>query len=122
VIQVEFRVGPTDARPVLQQQLRVYAAQMHALHIRAETLSQRVALNLALGGDFGSDNAAGAALGSLPVAPDAATPPRVTLGRVDGTERNTGAGAKSLPAHGESPRRPGAGKLAAERKSPRKRS
>jgi len=74
VTQVEFRVGRTDARPVLQQQLRVYAAQMHAVHIQAETLSQRVALNLALGGDFGSDNAAGATMGSLPVAPDAATP------------------------------------------------
>ena len=51
--QVEFRVGRTDARPMVQQQVRVYSAQMRALHLRAESLSQRVALHLALGGDFG---------------------------------------------------------------------
>lgn len=72
--QVEFRVGRTDARPVAQQQLRVYPAQMRALHLHAEALSQRVALHLALGGDFGSDNASSPASGSLP-APPAETPP-----------------------------------------------
>jgi outer membrane protein, multidrug efflux system len=69
VTEVEFRVGRTDARPVVQQQLRVYAAQMRALHIQAETLSQRVALYLALGGDFGGESTAGPSLGWLPVIP-----------------------------------------------------
>ncbi|MGB9332201.1 MAG: efflux transporter outer membrane subunit [Steroidobacteraceae bacterium] len=54
VTEVEFRVGRTDERPVVQQQLRVRAAEMNALHIHAETLSQRVMLHLALGGDFGA--------------------------------------------------------------------
>jgi NodT family efflux transporter outer membrane factor (OMF) lipoprotein len=57
VTEVEYRVGRTDARPVVQQQLRVRAAEMNALHIHAETLSQRVLLHLALGGDFGTAKA-----------------------------------------------------------------
>jgi multidrug efflux system outer membrane protein len=57
VTEVEYRVGRTDARPVVQQQLRVRAAEMNALHIQAETLSQRVTLHLALGGDFGAAQA-----------------------------------------------------------------
>lgn len=74
--QVEFRVGRTDARPVAQQQLRVYPAQMRALHVHAEALSQRVALHLALGGDFGDDSANnGTASDATPVPPASATPP-----------------------------------------------
>ncbi len=67
--QVEFRVGRTDARPMVQQQVRVYSAQMRALHLWAETLSQRVALHLALGGDFGDEHAEDPKVGALaPVA------------------------------------------------------
>lgn len=51
---MEFRVGRIDDRPVVQQQMRVYSAEMNVLHLQAEALSQRVALHLALGGDFGA--------------------------------------------------------------------
>jgi outer membrane protein TolC len=54
VAEVEFRVGRTDDRPVVQQEMRVYAAEMNLVHLQAEALSQRVALHLALGGDFGA--------------------------------------------------------------------
>jgi outer membrane protein TolC len=75
VTEVEFRVGRTDERPVVQQQLRVRAAEMNALHIHAETLSQRVMLHLALGGDFGTASAAGPTLGWQLGVPRTATPP-----------------------------------------------
>jgi hypothetical protein len=41
----------------MQQQPRVRAAEMNALHIHAEALSQRVLLHLALGDDFGTAQA-----------------------------------------------------------------
>jgi outer membrane protein, multidrug efflux system len=71
--QVEFRVGRTDARPMVQQQVRVYSAQMRVLHLRAETLSQRVALHLALGGDFGDEHAEDSKAGAPATADGAST-------------------------------------------------
>jgi NodT family efflux transporter outer membrane factor (OMF) lipoprotein len=50
--QTGYRVGKTDLRAVLQQQLSVYAARLSLLRVRSEQLTQRVNLHLALGGSF----------------------------------------------------------------------
>jgi NodT family efflux transporter outer membrane factor (OMF) lipoprotein len=50
--QVRYRVGSTDLRSVTQQQLALYGSRSALLRMQAERLSQRVALYLALGGDF----------------------------------------------------------------------
>jgi multidrug efflux system outer membrane protein len=52
--QVRYRVGSTDLRSVTQQQLALFASRSSLLRMEAERLSQRVALYLALGGDFGT--------------------------------------------------------------------
>jgi len=52
---VRYRVGSTDLRSVNQQQLAVYGARMSLLRVRTEQLVQRIALHLALGGDFDSE-------------------------------------------------------------------
>ena len=50
--QVRLRVGRTDLRSVTQQQLALFASRSSLLRREAERLAQRVALSLALGGDF----------------------------------------------------------------------
>jgi outer membrane protein TolC len=55
--QVRYRIGTTDLRPVLQQQMAVYGARTALLRVQSERRVQRVNLYLALGGDFGVDAA-----------------------------------------------------------------
>lgn len=47
-----YRTGKTDLRPVEQQQLGVYSAQLALLRVQSEQLAQRTNLHLALGGSF----------------------------------------------------------------------
>jgi NodT family efflux transporter outer membrane factor (OMF) lipoprotein len=51
--EVRYRVGNADLRSVTQQQLSLYASRSTLLRMQSERLAQRVALYLALGGDFG---------------------------------------------------------------------
>lgn len=51
--QTSYRVGRIDLRNVEQQQTSLDTARMQLLRVRAEQLSQRVALHLSLGGSFG---------------------------------------------------------------------
>ncbi len=53
--RVRYRVGSSDMRPVLQQQMATYAARTALLRVQSERRVQRVNLYLALGGDFGAD-------------------------------------------------------------------
>jgi NodT family efflux transporter outer membrane factor (OMF) lipoprotein len=55
--RVRYRVGSTDMRPVLQQQMATYTARTALLRVQSERRVQRVNLYLALGGDFGVDAA-----------------------------------------------------------------
>jgi outer membrane protein, multidrug efflux system len=55
--QVRYRVGATDMRPVLQQQMATYGVRTALLRVQSERRVQRVNLYLALGGDFGVDAA-----------------------------------------------------------------
>ncbi|MFZ4284825.1 efflux transporter outer membrane subunit [Variovorax sp. HJSM1_2] len=50
--ETRFRVGSIDMRPLLQQRLSLYAAQVALLRVRGEQRVQRVNLHLALGGSF----------------------------------------------------------------------
>jgi len=47
-----YRTGKTDLRPVEQQQLSLYSAQLAYLRVQSEQLAQRANLHLALGGSF----------------------------------------------------------------------
>jgi outer membrane protein, multidrug efflux system len=49
---IRHRVGRSDLRSVAQQQLAVYGARSALLRVAAERVAQRVALYLALGGEF----------------------------------------------------------------------
>jgi outer membrane protein, multidrug efflux system len=49
---VRYRVGSSDLRAVLQQNLALYASQVALIRVRSEQLQQRVNLYLALGGSF----------------------------------------------------------------------
>jgi len=55
--QVRYRVGSTDLRSVTQQQLALYGSRSALLRMQAERLAQRLALYLALGGDFAARDA-----------------------------------------------------------------
>jgi multidrug efflux system outer membrane protein len=55
--QVRYRVGSTDMRPVLQQQMATYGVRTALLRVQSERRVQRVNLYLALGGDFGVEAA-----------------------------------------------------------------
>ena len=55
--QVRYRVGSSDMRPVLQQQMAMYSVRTALLRVQSERRVQRVNLYLALGGDFGVDAA-----------------------------------------------------------------
>ncbi len=67
---VQYKVGSTDLRSVLQEQLRTYGTLLSLVQIQSERLTQRVNLHLALGGGF--DAAPGAAGAS--VSPQSAKP------------------------------------------------
>jgi len=50
--KVAFRVGTSDMRRVLGQQLALNVARMGFIHLQSSRLTQRVNLHLALGGSF----------------------------------------------------------------------
>ena len=58
--RARYKVGSSDLRPVLQQQMQTYVARTALLRVQSERRVQRVNLYLALGGDFGVDAATGA--------------------------------------------------------------
>jgi multidrug efflux system outer membrane protein len=49
---VQYKVGSSDLRSVLQEQLRLYNALLSLVQVQSERLAQRVNLHLALGGGF----------------------------------------------------------------------
>jgi NodT family efflux transporter outer membrane factor (OMF) lipoprotein len=49
-----YRTGKTDLRPVDQQQLNAYSAELALLRVQSEQLAQRANLHLVLGGSFES--------------------------------------------------------------------
>lgn len=59
--QVSFKVGRSDLRDVLQQQVQLYGTRNALLAVRGDQLVQRVSLYLALGGNFAPMPAAAAA-------------------------------------------------------------
>jgi NodT family efflux transporter outer membrane factor (OMF) lipoprotein len=56
-----YQVGTTDVQPVLDQQIRTFAAQEKLLRVQSERRIQRVNLFLALGGGFDEQSARAAA-------------------------------------------------------------
>jgi outer membrane protein, multidrug efflux system len=52
LVQTSYRVGKGDLRAVQQQQIALQSAQLAALHVQSEQLTQRANLHLALGGSF----------------------------------------------------------------------
>jgi outer membrane protein, multidrug efflux system len=52
LVQTNYRVGKGDLRAVQQQQIALQSAQLAALHVQSEQLTQRANLHLALGGSF----------------------------------------------------------------------
>jgi NodT family efflux transporter outer membrane factor (OMF) lipoprotein len=63
--KTRYRVGSTDMRSVLQQQMALYSSRSGLLRIQADQHVNRVSLYVALGGGFG----AAPALASAPVTP-----------------------------------------------------
>jgi len=51
---VQYKIGSSDLRSVLQEQLRLYSTLMSLVQVEGERLAQRVNLHLALGGGFGT--------------------------------------------------------------------
>jgi outer membrane protein TolC len=52
LVKTNYRVGKGDLRAVQQQQISLQAAQLAALRVQSEQLTQRANLHLALGGSF----------------------------------------------------------------------
>jgi outer membrane protein, multidrug efflux system len=50
--EIQYRIGKTDQSAVFNAQLRLYASRAQLVRMQAERLAQRVALHLALGGNF----------------------------------------------------------------------
>jgi NodT family efflux transporter outer membrane factor (OMF) lipoprotein len=63
--KTRYRVGSTDMRSVLQQQMALYSSRSGLLRVQADQHLNRVSLYVALGGGFG----AAPALASVPVIP-----------------------------------------------------
>ena len=57
---VQYKIGSSDLRSVLQEQLRLYNTLLTLVQIQSERLTQRVNLHLALGGGFGTPPASAA--------------------------------------------------------------
>jgi NodT family efflux transporter outer membrane factor (OMF) lipoprotein len=55
--RVRYRVGSSDLRSVLQQQMATYGVRTALLRVQSERRVQRVNLYVALGGDFGVESA-----------------------------------------------------------------
>jgi multidrug efflux system outer membrane protein len=66
---VQYKIGSSDLRSVLQEQLRLYSTLMTLVQIQGERLAQRVNLYLALGGGFGMPPEASSEQVSPPAAP-----------------------------------------------------
>ena len=66
---VQYKVGRSDLRSVLQEQMRLVNTQLSLLQVESERLTQRVNLHLALGGGFGT------LLASTPTEPPALASP-----------------------------------------------
>ena len=64
---VQYKIGNSDLRSVLQEQLRLYNTLMSLVQIQGDRLVQRVNLHLALGGGFGT--APASATGEQPALP-----------------------------------------------------
>jgi multidrug efflux system outer membrane protein len=64
---VQYKIGNSDLRSVLQEQLRLYNTLMSLVQIQGDRLVQRVNLHLALGGGFGTPPAS--ATGEQPALP-----------------------------------------------------
>jgi len=69
---VQYKIGSSDLRNVLQEQLRLYNTLLTLVQIQGERLVQRVNLHLALGGGFGTPPASAAA--EQPASPPPAKP------------------------------------------------
>jgi outer membrane protein, multidrug efflux system len=52
LVKTSYRVGRGDLRAVQQQQITLHSAQLAALRVQSEQLTQRTNLHLALGGSF----------------------------------------------------------------------
>lgn len=52
--EIQYRVGKSDQSAVFNAQLRLYGSRAQLVRLQAERLAQRVALHLALGGNFSS--------------------------------------------------------------------
>jgi outer membrane protein, multidrug efflux system len=52
LVQTSYRIGRGDLRAVQQQQIILHSAQLAALRVQSEQLTQRTNLHLALGGSF----------------------------------------------------------------------
>jgi outer membrane protein TolC len=63
--KTRYRVGSTDMRSVLQQQMALYSSRSGLLRVQADQHVNRISLYVALGGGFGP----GPALASVPVTP-----------------------------------------------------
>ena len=50
--EIQYRIGKTDQSAVVNAQLRLYGSRAELVRMQAERLAQRVALHLALGGNF----------------------------------------------------------------------
>lgn len=57
----QYKIGSSDLRSVLQEQLRLYNALLTLVQIQGERLAQRVNLHLVLGGGFGPHSASATA-------------------------------------------------------------
>jgi multidrug efflux system outer membrane protein len=66
---VQYKVGSSDLRSVLQEQLRLYNTLLTLVQIQSERLTQRVNLHLALGGGFGIPTASTAGEQAAPSGP-----------------------------------------------------
>jgi multidrug efflux system outer membrane protein len=66
---VQYKVGSSDLRSVLQEQLRLYNTLLTLVQLQSERLTQRVNLHLALGGGFGIPAASATGEQSAPSAP-----------------------------------------------------
>jgi NodT family efflux transporter outer membrane factor (OMF) lipoprotein len=69
----QYKIGSSDLRSVLQEQLRLYNTLLSLVQIQGERLTQRVNLHLALGGGFGPK--AASAAGEQPTQQAAPIPP-----------------------------------------------
>ena len=50
--EIQYRIGKADQSAVINAQLRLYGSRAQLVRMQAERLAQRVALHLALGGNF----------------------------------------------------------------------